>query len=289
LGSFVAFSLILVSFVMSMQKATENVTAAAQRTANSHAAGQAQSPAGSDFLLTMIATQEKLASQDPNNAVAATSLATFYHLHANSVRDQGNAQDALVWYGKAVSTLEPFLKKEPRLVQVREALKKNHSDRAEALTRLARHAEALSDRERALELDTWPDHSELRLQRALALVRLGQHAKATAEADALASAKELKGETLYTLARVYALSVAAMHRDGQKGLPPPQAEREQQLERRGAAAVKLLAEAEAAGHFKSPANLQDLRDHEDFNSLRARADFKTLLNDIQANVKTNTK
>ena len=63
----------------------------------------------------------------------------------------------------------------------------------------------------------------LRLQRALTLARLGQHAKASAEADALAPAKALKGETLYTLARVYALSVAAMGRDGQEGLPPPPA------------------------------------------------------------------
>src|SRR5439155_909917 len=82
------------------------------------------------------------------------------------VRDRGEPAAALDWYAKAIATLEPAHQADPRLVTARQFLRNCHSGRAEALVRLDRPAEALTDWDGALALDDGSARTRLRLGRA---------------------------------------------------------------------------------------------------------------------------
>jgi tetratricopeptide (TPR) repeat protein len=69
------------------------------------------------------------------------------------VSDSGELQAALSWYAQAVATLESVRAKQPEDATARQALRDSHWGRAAILTKLARHAEALKDWDRAIELD----------------------------------------------------------------------------------------------------------------------------------------
>src|SRR5207244_359632 len=86
------------------------------------------------------------------------------------VRDQGEPQAALDWFAKAIGALEPVLQKEPRLVTAREFLRNTYWNRAEALDLLQRHGEAVTDWDRAIELDAGADKAELQKGRARSLL-----------------------------------------------------------------------------------------------------------------------
>ncbi len=214
---------------------------------------------GDDPFAALVAMQEKFVRDNPKVNEHAVGLGSIYNMQATTARDQGKSENALAVYDKAIVTLEAALQKEPRNAKAREALRNSHSGRAETLARLNRPGEALSAWDRALALDSWPDRSEYRLQRALALARLGEHAKAMTDCAELAKGKDLPAATLYTLARAYARSAAAI---------PDQGARTAAADR----AMGLLKQAVAAGHDAAV-----MKQEKDLDALRDRDDFKTLL------------
>jgi hypothetical protein len=184
---------------------------------------------------------------------------------------------AVDWYAKAIRILEPVWRREPRLNAARRYLRNSHWGRARAWTRLGRHAEALPEWDRTLELEAGALRNSFRLQRALTLAHLGNHSQAVAEADDLAQGKDLRGDTLYDLACVYAVSSAAAQKDASL----PHADRERLAERRAGQAVELLAKAQATGYFKERARVEHLKQDTDLDALRARPDYQKLVRELE--------
>jgi tetratricopeptide (TPR) repeat protein len=214
---------------------------------------------GDDPFQALVTGQEKLVHENPNNNELAVVLGSFYKTQATLAREQGNSEKAVAVYDKAIATLQAAVQKEPRHSKAREELRNCHSGRAETLARLDRSAEALAEWDRALALDTWPDRSEYRLQRALTLARLGEYAKAMTDCDDLARGKDLPAATLYTLGRAYARAAGAI---------PDQGARAAAADR----AMALLKQAVAAGY-----NAALIKQEKDLDALRDRDDFKELV------------
>src|SRR5262249_19870728 len=118
-----------------------------------------------------LALREKLAADFRAVPAYAVDLGGSACNFGNLVRDRGGRAGALGWYAKAVATLEPVHRAEPRLADARRFLRNSHWGLALALGRLGRDAEALRDWDRALELDDGSDRDALRLNQALALAR----------------------------------------------------------------------------------------------------------------------
>jgi hypothetical protein len=193
---------------------------------------------------------EERVRRNPNDRNHAAVLGSHYLRMAQA---RGESRQALDWYDKAISTLEK--------ADAPDLLFKSYRSRAAALTRLGRPSDALKDWDHALELDTWPDRAEMRLQRALTLARLGEHVRAVAEADDLHPAGKLPGAALETFARVYALAAKGC---AGKDVGRKHADR----------ALAMIALAQKAGQ---PLTGQRLKQDADFEALRETDEFKRLL------------
>jgi serine/threonine-protein kinase len=229
--------------------------------------------------------REGLIRDYPNVPAFAVDLGGSYANLANLVRDLGEPQAALEWYARGIRTLEAQVQQQPWDKQVQKFLRDSYMGRAEAYTRLARHAEAAQDLQRALRADDGSGRDELILLRASSLARSGDHGQATAEAKALAERPAASGVLLYNAACVYSLSAAAAHRDDKL----PSADAGQQAERYAACALALLAKAEAAGFFKDRAMLEELKKDSDLVPISAREDFKKWLAALEAKAKGDGK
>jgi serine/threonine-protein kinase len=100
-------------------------------------------------------------------------------------------------------------------------------------------------------------------------VRRGDHAAVMGELGRLESRKELPGAQAYRLARVAALASAAAG---------PDAVRAEEYAHR---AVALLGRAEAAGYFRQPGVLPQVRTDADLDPLRQRSDFRALMGRLE--------
>src|SRR5262249_2306014 len=105
-------------------------------------------------------------------------------------RDQGRPEPALPLYDQAVKVLGTVLARDPRQAVAREYLRNAHWGRAVVLDRSSRHAEAVADWDRVLELENGPNRTVFRMQRALSLARAGEPARAAPEIEALAGRKD---------------------------------------------------------------------------------------------------
>jgi tetratricopeptide (TPR) repeat protein len=121
--------------------------------------------------------QEQLAEDFPSVPDYAVELGNSYSNFGIMVSLGGEPQLGLDWFAKAIGALEPVLQKEPRLVAARRFLGTAHRNRALALEMLNRHAEAVQDWDRAIEVDDGRDKTKLRQLRARSqlLSGLNQH------------------------------------------------------------------------------------------------------------------
>jgi eukaryotic-like serine/threonine-protein kinase len=218
-------------------------------------------------LAKALAILEPLASRHPNVADITFTLAAC-HLHAGYVaRDlKEQPEVAHAWFSKTIERCEAILKQEPRQYSARSYVLWSTAARAPCLTQLGRHAEALADWRRAIELAGGKDLS-VRAGYACGLAAAGDHAAARAEVNALAQVKELSADACFNLACACALCNAAVR-------PDPAAEDD------AARAVALLARAQAAGYFQTPHGGELLKKRKDLDSLRRREDFLRLLNGL---------
>jgi serine/threonine-protein kinase len=204
---------------------------------------------------------DRLVADHPGIAHFAVDLGASYATLGTLLRERGEPRAALEWYAKAIARLQPVVTAEPRLAPAREALRYCHCARAETLSRLADHAAAVADWDRAIELDDGRNRDDLRLQRAACLVRAGEVARAAAAAEELAAAGGATADMLYNCACVLALAAA---RD------TPAADRH------APRAVALLRQAVVKGYEDMAHLLKD----PDLGALRNRSDFADLLWDL---------
>jgi serine/threonine protein kinase/tetratricopeptide (TPR) repeat protein len=223
-----------------------------------------------------LALWEKLAADFPTMPAYRQRLACDCFGFGVLLYSQKRARDALEWYAKAIPLLQANLGTSAGTAPDRLSLRNAHANRALALADLHRYPEALQDWERAIELDEGPDRPAFRLQRAVALAHLGDHARASAEADDLTHNARTPAGTLYDAACVYGLSVPAAKDD---------AKQQEQYARK---ALALLRRAQAAGFFKSAAEVEHLKEDDDLAALRDRADFKQLVRELQKKLRPPT-
>jgi tRNA A-37 threonylcarbamoyl transferase component Bud32 len=191
--------------------------------------------------------------------------ASHYLFGAATAKNKGQSQEELDSYAKAMDELEPLFRAKLFQPGFQELLVSCYRGRADALARLGRSDEELKDWDRALELDCWTPHQEMRLRRALSLAKIGDHTQAVNEMIALKPARNLPRAALYMFAQVYAVAAAKTG--------PDQA----LSERYGSQAVAMLALAKEAGYFNEPKAVDRLKHDADFESLRLRKDFNELL------------
>jgi hypothetical protein len=128
-----------------------------------------------------------------------------------------------------------------------------HAGKAQALSRLGRHAEALKE--------------------CRALAESGKHALAVPEAVAVAAQAPQAGDILYLAASVCARAAASVLKDAKL----PQAERDKLAEQYAARAVEILRTCKGTRFFAHRGHLDDLKTAEEFQPLRGRTDFQKLL------------
>jgi tetratricopeptide (TPR) repeat protein len=223
-----------------------------------------------------LAIWERLHREHPTVIEFAHGLGVAYLNLGLLARANDRFQTSIDWFTQALQSLEAVVMQESQNAGARQFMRDAFWGRGEALNRLGRHAEALPDWERAIGLSTGRKLIPLRLGRALTLARLGDHARATAAAEEMAQRNSLTAEDTYNLACVFSLAAVP-----QLGNFEPRAEPEGQAERHAARAVALLRKAKAAGYFKEPANIEQLKKDSDLNPLRLREDFRKLLEALE--------
>jgi serine/threonine protein kinase len=194
---------------------------------------------------------EKIVREHPTVTEFVIYLAGTYGNMGNILARNRKPDASLDWYGRAIVLLGPVVKQAEPNERARRYLSNIHDTRARALDELGRHVDALQDYEQALEF------------------------------------ADVKSKTtiLYKMACAHALAATAVRQDG--ALAP--ADRDNQAERHEADAVALLAKARAAGFFKSAAMLDHAKKDQDLEPLRARADFREWLAEVEANAKPAPK
>jgi serine/threonine-protein kinase len=216
--------------------------------------------------------RESLAKQYPQAADYTLELATVYTHLGHLLRDLDQAEASLAFCRKAVDLLKASPSLAPRAAEKNVGLKNACWGCAEALGRMGKHAEALDQWDQAVELSPADRRDLMRLGRAESLVRAGQYARAVAEVQELLPSAEGVAPVLYRLAAIDALAAAVAKKDASLAV----GERDRLAEQHGAAAVKILGEAKAAGLFGDPSQVKRLDDDRDLESLRPRDDFGKL-------------
>jgi serine/threonine-protein kinase len=220
-----------------------------------------------------LALLERLAAEFASVPDYAVELGSGYGNFGKLVCDGGQAAASLDWFARASATLRRVLEREPRLATARLALRNVYWGRANALTQLDRHAEAVGDWEQAVALNDETAHDGgLRLQRFLSLARAGQYPPATAAVEDLLRPGTADSNLLYNAACVYAVAAAQAAKDAPAHTSSLRAE---QHARR---AVVLLRQAVQQGYN----NVAHLKQDADLDGLRPRPDFQQLLAELEA-------
>jgi serine/threonine protein kinase len=209
-----------------------------------------------------ISVREKVIAVAPDLPQDQIDLAASCHNLGNVTRDQGDAKAALAWYGKAIDLLTPI---NPRPDDAAMFLRNAHWDRANALSQLHQHAEAIKAWRQALDLDAGPDRDHLRF--FLTAEETEVKLKAPGKPN---------GELLYGAAVQNARAAQAAHEAEETALEKRYVGR----------SLELLKQAAAAGWFRDPQRLKKLLENNAFAALPP-ADFKALLERLQATRGTN--
>ena len=220
-----------------------------------------------------LAIREKLVSDFPTELEYATDLGGSYCNIGNVIYESGQPAEAVGWFEKAVARLEPVVARLPRSGKPRQFLCNSYFGRATALAVLGGHAEALSDWERALELD---DGSRgLIIRSNLAGARLRHFRQEKDAAGCLAAAAEFDALQRTDAAAQY---IAAVNRAICAAVIPqdpktPAGDVDRLAREQADLAMGWLGKAVAAGNMDAEYMKQD----KDLDALRQREDFKKLL------------
>ncbi|MBV9122673.1 MAG: serine/threonine protein kinase, partial [Planctomycetes bacterium] len=225
--------------------------------------------------------KEALGDHHPRYAASLNNLATLYQAMGQSDKAEPLFHQALEITGKSRPRVLMSTAKIGPERDTRE--KESLYASATSMNRLARlyeskgefrRAEQMSGQSMEIEQKLFPeDHPrgfEARINHALALAHLGNYQEAVAEAAPAEKQPGLPANSLYDLARIFALASGAAARDAT--LTPT---RRQELAGQYAGrAVQMLTRAAQAGFFVSPDRIRDFQKEEAFAPLRSRDDFQ---------------
>jgi tetratricopeptide (TPR) repeat protein len=208
-----------------------------------------------------LAIREKLAANFPAVPKYQVELGGSYCNFGILLDGSGQPSESLGWYEKAIRTLTATYEQDDRLDVAQQFLRNSHVGRARAYDRLKKHAKAVKDWDRAIELSPKAEQPPWRAYRATSRLKAGQVAEAVAEVAELTKSSTWNALQWYDFACVYAV---ASGKSGNK--------KQEYADR----AMVLLQQAVKAG-FQDAAHLAK---DTDLDLLRERDDFKKLLAEL---------
>jgi tetratricopeptide (TPR) repeat protein len=231
-----------------------------------------------DACRLLVKVGEKLAARPSATSDDAYRLGLAYAQTSFQFVRATKHEEALSWVEKSVHALERMSPgNEAQNRAVRAALSRALQMQAQALRQLKRSAEAIAVWDRVLlSASNASEQPLMKSLRALALADSGDHKAAATEVEELAARPALRGEVLYNLACVSSVCSAGARQDAQLTV----AERENAGDAYAVRAFALLERAQAAGFFRSAANVAHTASDPDLDALRNRPDFKKLLGDL---------
>ncbi len=225
-----------------------------------------------------LSVYERLAKTHPDVLDFVYSVGSAYHNLGQLMAGAGRPKDAVEWFVRACVPLQSVLKKDTQHADARRTLINVFSDHARALAALGRHAEAITEWDRAIGMAPEKHRLYPRVGRADALAHSGDHRKASAEAEALTTDPSATGAVLYELACIFALCHTAVSKD--EGVPTSDPPARQ--EKYAARAVQLLARSHDKGFLRRPAEVEHMRKDSDLKPLWKRDDYRKLVAEIEA-------
>jgi tetratricopeptide (TPR) repeat protein len=204
----------------------------------------------------------KLVANSPAVPEYQVDLGIHYFNFGRLIRNEGRPAESLHWLDLAIRTLTPVYEQERRDVKARTFLRRSHAARAMAYDALNKHAEAIQDWDRAIELDPGCEQPACRAGRAISRLQVGQTAEAVAEVEELTKATKWSADDWYNFACVNAVASSKI------------ADHKAEYADR---AMNLLRQAVKAG-YKDAAHLGS---DPDLAPLRQRGDFLKLLAELE--------
>src|SRR5262245_738418 len=170
--------------------------------------GLTRGPEAERHFLEALAVQEGLAAASPAVPEYQIELGGRCCHFGGLLSDGGRPDVALVWLDRAVRTLTAAYERDRQQVAARQLLRDSHACRAVTRSRLGRHAEAVRDWDRAIDLSPEAERSWLRAERAWPRLEAGQVDQAVADVAELTRSSGWAAGQFYNFACVYALASA---------------------------------------------------------------------------------
>ena len=232
------------------------------------------------------AIRKKLVANNPTMTLYSVDLGGSYCNIANVLAGT-DPIESIEWYGKAIDTLRSVVARDTQNATAAQFLRNSYRGRAITRNQLSRYTAAADDWAQTIRLSAGANRDFFRMQRCRSLARAENHRRATAEAEKLVSNLGTDGKKLYSVASVFSLSAKAAADD--QSLDGDQ--RQQVAATYARRAIDLLHEVSDSGYFHQADNLQELRQHTDFDPIRSQEDFKALVGRLKiksaAQVKAN--
>jgi tetratricopeptide (TPR) repeat protein len=188
----------------------------------------------------------------------------------------GNAQKALEWHDAAIDVLNQLHGRLPENEPTKVTLAYAHAMRANSLSLLRRHSEALIEWDLALKIHGKGDPLT-QVLRARTLAHCGEHRGAVNAADAIGSTGSPSPDVYVNVSCVYGVAIAAVDKDLTQSTDQRQRVKDEYI----AAALHWLAKAKEAGYFDSEQRVKDLAADDDLAPLRSSAAFQSFLAGLQ--------
>jgi serine/threonine-protein kinase len=216
---------------------------------------------------------DSLVQQAPHDFEVLQCLGTVCLNYGNLMNTLSGPSAALPLQERCVRAFDEAHALAPADAEMRAFLKGSRDNLRNTLIVLNRHDEALAQIDASLPLCNATERQNLRLIRALIMARAGRHEQAVAEAHALAAKAGLDAETLYNLACVLSLAVAAVRDD--VGLDPSRKSHLAGAHTR--TAIGLIRRSRDEAHFPTPKLLELLAQDPDMKPIRDSGEFKAML------------
>ena len=206
--------------------------------------------------------KQKLAAQFPALPGYQIDLGVTYHSFGSLHLAEDKPAESLPWFTKSITTLTAVHEQEPHDVRPEQYLCNSYKDRAIALNRLQRFAEAVKDWDMAIKLSSGPEQAGVHAARAGSRIHAGHVLEGVGEITELIQAGGWNARQWYDFACVYAVASGKS------------ADKKQQYADR---AMELLRKSVQAG-YKNGAHMAT---DTDLVPLRNRGDFKKLLTELE--------
>jgi tetratricopeptide (TPR) repeat protein len=216
---------------------------------------------------------DSLLQQAPHDFQVLQCLGTVCLNFGNLMNAVAGPTAALPLQERCVRAFEEAVALAPHDAEMRTFLKGSRGNLRDTLTVLNRYDEALVQVDAALPLCNATERQGWRLIRGLISARAGRHAPAVSEAQSLAGSPGLDAESLYNLACIYSLAVAAVRADG--SLNP--ARKPSLVQAHTRAAMELVERSHREAHFPTDKLLELLAQDPDMKPIRDTAEFKAML------------